>query len=155
MKTGLWIGMVILAGCASKPHESALPLSDFGMMQKEAAEGPYKVGKSTEDELIAVKGTPLSRTVANDGAREDVYQSFFTYTVGSGSSKKLVHAPTPKGMPDFKIHYLYSADGILRGVKAEMIANGANGPGQTTMVDVTNGSPIITPLGNRDVKSGS
>jgi hypothetical protein len=72
--------MAVLAGCASKPQGSAPPLSDFGMMAKAAAEGPYKVGKSTEDELIAVKGTPLNRTVAADGTREDVYKSFFTYT---------------------------------------------------------------------------
>jgi hypothetical protein len=152
VKAVLVIGIAVLAGCASKSQTPAPQLSSFGAMAKAAAEGPYKIGISTEDELFAAKGTPISHTVADDGTRTDIYPGFFTHI--DGASGKLVISPIPDGLPKIKMHYVYSADGILRHVASEMTTKGPNGEEKTATTDVTNG-PSVTVTARKQVPSAS
>ena len=81
MKTGLLLGMAIIAGCAAKhdmeadtgrPGASVHTASDD---QRVAPDNPYQVGLSTEPLLIANRGQPLSRSVAPDGTITDIYSA--------------------------------------------------------------------------------
>jgi len=128
MKIGLMLGMAAaLAGCATQPP----PLDpDVAAKIKAMREGPYTRGKSTEDELFAVRGQPLSRVVADDGTRTDIYTSLSIHLDGAGGTVRIVNVPDPPDMPDIRTHYVYSSDGILRHILFDTITKGPSGEDQ-------------------------
>jgi hypothetical protein len=128
MKIGLLLGLAAaLTACAPKPP----PLDpDVAAKIKAMREGPYTRGKSTEDELFAARGQPLSRTVADDGTRTDIYLPVTIHLDGSSGTMKIVNAPNPADMPDIRTHYVYSSDGILRHILFDTITKGPDGEDQ-------------------------
>lgn len=118
MKTALLLGAVLLAGCA--PEALPPPI---------AHSGPYTVGGSTEDELFAAKGPPVSRIVDDDGTRTDVYPAKMKFIDFRGGMRKEMDIPPADGnnLPEVKPLYVYSRDGILRHMRSDIVSKGADG----------------------------
>ncbi len=137
MKTVGLLGVLLLAGCASEPPSA--PASDpFAFAaNRPAPQAPYIVGTSTEDELVAKRGAPVSHIVGNDGTRTDTYPALMKYIDFSGDKPKEVTGPRP-GTNSSKINviYIYSADGILRRIKSDIVSTGPDGQERHQVADV-------------------
>jgi len=86
---------------------------------------PDIVGKTTEAELLARRGPPLTQMTASDGTHVDVY---YMLVSRRSSMRSLMSAPaadpgalTPadgaNGLPDIKIEYIFSSDGVLQDMR--------------------------------------
>jgi hypothetical protein len=119
MKTGLLLGLAILAGCTPK--------------QITSRSNVYKFGISTEAEMMIVNGQPSSRTIASDGTITDIYPlsgATITSTQPAGPDGK----PTPPAdliahKPELVLqhHYVYSPEGILRKIFLDFPTIGPEG----------------------------
>jgi len=137
VKTMGLLGVLLLAGCASEPPAAPAPDPFAFAANRPAPKAPYIIGTSTEDELIAKRGAPISHVVADDGTRTDTYPALTKYIDFSGDKPKEVTGPRP-GTNSSKINviYIYSADGILRHIKSDIVSIGADGQEQHLVSDV-------------------
>lgn len=137
MKTLGLLGMLLLAGCASEPPAAPAPNPFAFAANRPAPQPPYIVGTSTEDELVAKRGAPIDKVVDKDGTRTDTYPALMKYIDFSGDKPKEVTGPRP-GANGSKINviYIYSADGILRHIKSDIVSIGADGQEQHLVSDV-------------------
>jgi len=116
------LGVAVLVGCATKaPAQALSPDAAIDAIRQ----GPYTKGRSTENELFAFRGQPLSRETAADGTRTDIYPTQMTYVDGSGGTLKVVRGPA--NIPNMRTHYVYSADGVLQRILLDTITKGPNG----------------------------
>ena len=72
----------------------------------------------------------MSRVVAADGTRTDIYRPLSIHLDGTGGTVKIVNEPDPPGMPDMRTHYVYSSAGILQHILIDTITKGPNGEDQ-------------------------
>jgi len=127
------LGAVLLAGCAPEPPPAPLAppahnTNDFDFAKRPVHQAPYIVGISTENELIAKRGTPVSKVIGNDGTRTDTYPALMTYIDFSGDKPREVAKPRPTtNGSKINVVYIYSADGILRHIKSDIVSIGADG----------------------------
>ena len=147
MKTASLLGIVLLlGGCASEPP-AAPPLppasssNAFDFAKRPVHQAPYIVGTSTEDELIAKRGPPISKTVDNDGTRTDTYPALMTYIDFTGDKPREVAKPRPTtNGSKINVIYIYSGDRILRHIKSDIVSVGADGQEQHQVSDVDDAS---------------
>ena len=132
-------------GCATKPPAPSPDAAIDAIRQ-----GPYTKGKSTEDELFAFKGQPLSHETAADGTRTDIYPTQMTYLDGSSGTIKVVKGPT--NIPNMRTLYVYSADGVLRRILLDTITKGANGEDEHHIVEAQDS---VTVTARRTAPGGS
>jgi hypothetical protein len=133
MRIAVPVALAFLAGCATHERPSQI--------------NPYQLGISTEAQLAARRGQPLSRTVADDGTITDIYRmepgGFTLNTLAKvGADGK----PTPIAMSEVagkyppedlavRVRYIYSPDGVLRKILDEFPMIGADGHIQYEVVD--------------------
>lgn len=147
MKIASLLGAILLlTGCASEPPPAppstpARTASDFDFAKRPVHQAPYIVGTSTEDELIAKRGAPVTRAVDNDGTRSDTYPALMTYIDFSGDKPREVMKPraTTSGSK-INVIYIYSADGILRRIMSDIVSIGADGQEHHQVADVNDAS---------------
>jgi len=120
MRFGVLAIVALVAGCASQTRHTPLFFA--------AEPPPDIVGKTSEAELLARRGPPLSQMTASDGNHVDVYyvlvsrrSSFRSLTSPpSANPGDLLPADGSNGLPDIKIEYVFSSDGILREMRTAM-----------------------------------
>lgn len=138
MKTVSLLAILLLAGCTAEPPPAPQPTPLFALAaDRPTPQAPYIVGRSTEDEVIAKRGAPASKVVNKDGTRTDTYPAPMTCFESSGDKPKEKAGPRPCPS-SWKINeiYVYSADGMLRHIKSDIVSIGPDGQEQHSVSDV-------------------
>jgi len=144
VKTALLLGVLpLLVSCASEPPAPppAASSNAFSFAKPPVHQAPYIVGTSTEDELIAKRGAPVSKIVDKDGMRTDTYPAVMTYIDFSGDKPREVSKPRPTANGSkINVIYVYSADGILRHIKSDIVSAEPDGQEHHQVADVDDAS---------------